>query len=102
MSTLFSRIIRGEIPGRFVWSDERCVAFLTIAPLRPGHVLVVPRDEVNEWTDADDDLVAQLRETGGGYQPNVIGSDYSDVGHCPRSLTLCYAKPPGGGRFRDG
>jgi diadenosine tetraphosphate (Ap4A) HIT family hydrolase len=60
VSTLFSRIIQGEIPGRFVWSDERCVAFLTIAPLRPGHVLVVPRAEVNEWTDADDDLVAQL------------------------------------------
>lgn len=60
MSTLFSRIIEGEIPGRFVWRDERCVAFLTIAPLRPGHVLVVPRHEVDEWTDADDDLLTHL------------------------------------------
>ena len=60
MSTVFSRIIKGEIPGRFVWSDERCVAFLTIAPLRPGHTLVVPRREFDQWTDADDDLVAQL------------------------------------------
>jgi diadenosine tetraphosphate (Ap4A) HIT family hydrolase len=60
VSTLFSRIIRGEIPGRFVWRDERCVAFLTIAPLRPGHTLVVSRDEVDEWTDADDDTVAHL------------------------------------------
>ncbi len=60
MPTLFSRIIEGEIPGRFVWRDERFVAFLTIAPLRPGHVLVVPRNEVDEWTDADDDLVAHL------------------------------------------
>ena len=58
--TLFSRIIEGEIPGRFVWRDERCVAFLTIAPLRPGHTLVVPRAEVDEWTDADDDLMAHL------------------------------------------
>ncbi|MDQ3152659.1 MAG: diadenosine tetraphosphate hydrolase, partial [Actinomycetota bacterium] len=41
MATLFSRIIEGELPGRFVWADARCVAFLTIAPLRPGHVLVV-------------------------------------------------------------
>lgn len=63
MSTLFSRIIKGEIPGRFVWHDERCVAFLTIAPLRPGHVLVVPRHEVDEWTDADDDLLAHLIAT---------------------------------------
>ncbi|HEY6425499.1 MAG TPA: HIT family protein [Pseudonocardiaceae bacterium] len=60
MPTLFSRIIQGEIPGRFVWSDERCVAFLTIAPLRLGHALVVPRREVDQWTDADDDMVAAL------------------------------------------
>jgi diadenosine tetraphosphate (Ap4A) HIT family hydrolase len=60
VSTLFSRIIEGEIPGRFVWRDERCVAFLTIAPLRPGHALVVPRLEVDEWTDADDDLLTHL------------------------------------------
>ncbi|HET9254090.1 MAG TPA: HIT family protein [Pseudonocardiaceae bacterium] len=60
MTTLFSRIIEGEIPGRFVWSDERCVAFLTIAPLRPGHALVVPRQEVDEWTDADDGLLSDL------------------------------------------
>jgi histidine triad (HIT) family protein len=58
--TLFSRIIEGEIPGRFVWRDERCVAFLTIAPLRPGHALVVPRHEVDEWTDAPGDLLAHL------------------------------------------
>ncbi|MGH3774006.1 MAG: HIT family protein [Pseudonocardiaceae bacterium] len=60
MSTLFSRIIEGEIPGRFVWRDEWCVAFLTIAPLRPGHTLVVPRAEVDEWTDADNELLAHL------------------------------------------
>ncbi len=60
MSTLFSRIINGDIPGRFIWSEQRCVAFLSIAPLRPGHALVVPRDEVDEWTDADDDVAARL------------------------------------------
>ncbi len=60
MATLFSRIIEGEVPGRFVWRDERCVAFLTIAPLRPGHALVVPRQEVDEWTDADADMLAHL------------------------------------------
>jgi diadenosine tetraphosphate (Ap4A) HIT family hydrolase len=60
VSTLFSRIIEGEIPGRFVWRDERCVAFLTLAPLRPGHALVVPRQEVDEWTDSEDDLLNDL------------------------------------------
>ncbi|MFF1528323.1 HIT family protein [Cellulomonas sp. NPDC058312] len=60
MTTLFSRIIDGEIPGRFVWADEHAVAFGTIAPITDGHVLVVPRAEVPRFTDADDDLLAHL------------------------------------------
>jgi len=63
MATLFTRIIEGELPGRFVWKDERCVAFLTIAPLRPGHTLVVPRKEVDHWLDLDDALAAHLTIT---------------------------------------
>ena len=60
MATLFTMIINGEIPGRFVWRDERVVAFLTIAPLNPGHVLVVTLDEVEHWIDLDPDLLAHL------------------------------------------
>ena len=60
MPTLFSKIIAGEIPGRFVWSDDRCVAFLTIEPLTPGHVLVVPREEVPVWTDVEPALMGHL------------------------------------------
>jgi len=64
MPTLFTRIIEGELPGRFVWRDERCVAFLTIAPIRPGHLLVVPRQEVDHWLDLQPDLVAHLSGVG--------------------------------------
>ncbi|MFV0425704.1 MAG: HIT family protein [Beutenbergiaceae bacterium] len=53
MATLFTRIINGEIGGRFIWSDEVCVAFLTIEPVRPGHTLVVPRVEVDHWVDLE-------------------------------------------------
>lgn len=60
MPTLFSRIIAGQVPGRFVWKDDRCVAFLTIEPLRPGHTLVVPREETEVWTDLDPDLMAHI------------------------------------------
>lgn len=60
MTTLFTRIIDGDIPARFVWQDDHCVAFLTIAPLRPGHTLVVPRTEIDHWLDADDELIAHL------------------------------------------
>lgn len=58
MATLFTRIIDGEIPGRFVWQDDHVVGFLTIAPITPGHTLVVPRREVDHWIDADAALLA--------------------------------------------
>jgi histidine triad (HIT) family protein len=60
VASLFSRIIDGELPGRFVWRDERCAAFLTIAPLRQGHTLVVPIEEVEHWVDLEPDLLAHL------------------------------------------
>ena len=60
MATLFTRIMDGEIPGTFVWQDDRCVAFLSINPITPGHVLVVPRDEVDHWIDLSDDLARHL------------------------------------------
>lgn len=60
MPTLFTRIIEGELPGRFVWRDDQCVAFLSIAPLRPGHTLVVPIAEVDKWTDLEPELAAHL------------------------------------------
>ena len=60
MSTLFTRIIDGELPGRFVHQDDLCVAFLTIAPLRRGHTLVVPRAEIDHWLDVEPDLNAHL------------------------------------------
>jgi histidine triad (HIT) family protein len=62
MPSLFTRIIDGEIPGRFVWKDDHCVAFLTIEPMRPGHTLVVPRKEVDHWIDLDPDLSAHVFE----------------------------------------
>ena len=60
MATLFTRIISGDLPGRFVWRDDICVAFLSINPLRPGHTLVVPRAEVDHWLDLDVDVNAHL------------------------------------------
>jgi histidine triad (HIT) family protein len=60
MATIFTRIINGEIPGRFVYRDELVVAFLTIAPLKPGHTLVVPIQEVEHWIELPADVTAHL------------------------------------------
>jgi diadenosine tetraphosphate (Ap4A) HIT family hydrolase len=60
MATVFTRIIQGELPGTFVWRDDRCVAFLSINPMAPGHTLVVPIEEVDHWIDLSPDLAAHL------------------------------------------
>ncbi len=62
MATVFTKIIQGELPGRFVWRDDRCVGFLSINPLRHGHALVVPVDEVDHWLDLDPAANAHLME----------------------------------------
>ncbi|GGG23477.1 hypothetical HIT-like (histidine triad) protein [Rhodococcoides trifolii] len=53
MASVFSAIIKGDLPGRFVWEDDDLVAFLTINPVTQGHTLVVPRAEIDQWQDLD-------------------------------------------------
>lgn len=62
MSTIFTKIIRGELSGRFVWRDERAVAFLSINPIQVGHTLVVPIEEVDHWLDLEPELAGHLME----------------------------------------
>jgi len=59
-SSLFTKIIQGQIPGTFVYRDDLCVAFMTINPITAGHALVVPIKEVNEWTDLPTELSSHL------------------------------------------
>lgn len=58
MASVFTKIINGELPGRFVYRDEKVVAFLTIEPVAYGHTLVVPVEEVDRWTDLPPELWA--------------------------------------------
>jgi histidine triad (HIT) family protein len=60
VATVFTRILDGELPGTFVWRDDQCAAFLSINPVRPGHVLVVPRAEVDHWVDLEPELARHL------------------------------------------
>jgi diadenosine tetraphosphate (Ap4A) HIT family hydrolase len=53
MATVFTKIINGELPGRFVYEGDEVVAFLSIAPITQGHTLVVPRAEIDNWQDID-------------------------------------------------
>jgi histidine triad (HIT) family protein len=81
MPTIFTKIIEGEIPGTFVWRDPECAAFMSINPLRPGHVLVVPREEIDHWIDCPTDLRDHLMTVSQAigkaimdvYQPAKVG-----------------------------
>ena len=65
MSSVFTMIIEGDLPGTFVWKDNQCVAFMSINPISHGHTLVVPRAEIDHWIDVPSDLQRHLFEVAG-------------------------------------
>lgn len=79
MTTVFEKIIAGEWPGKFVYADDLCVVFATKAPVRPGHVLVVPREVYNAWTDMPEELAAHLMKVG-----HRVGKAQLSVYECSR------------------
>jgi histidine triad (HIT) family protein len=60
MATIFSRIIKGEIPSYKIAEDDNYYAFLDINPLAEGHTLVVPKKEVDYLFDIDDELLGNM------------------------------------------
>ena len=82
MATIFTKILEGELPGRFVWRDDAYAAFLSINPVTPGHTLVVPRREVDHWLDLEEHEVEALHVIGhrigraldAAFQPTRVGT----------------------------
>ena len=60
MSSLFTRIVKGEIPCHKIAEDERYFAFLDIRPINPGHTLVITKKEIDYIFDVEDDLLSGL------------------------------------------
>ena len=85
MATIFTKIIDGEIPGTFVWRDHECVGFMSVNPLRAGHTLVVPRQEVDHWLDCPPALRDHLMEVA-----QTIGRAIDAV-HEPQKVGLMIA-----------
>jgi histidine triad (HIT) family protein len=79
MPTIFTRIIDGELPGTFVWRNDRAVAFMSINPLARGHVLVVPTAVVDHWIDLDPAVACHLFDVS-----RVIGAAQAAAFHCVR------------------
>jgi histidine triad (HIT) family protein len=85
VATIFTKIIDGEIPGTFVWRDHDCVGFMSVNPLRAGHTLVVPRQEVDHWLDCPPALRDHLMEVA-----QTIGRAIDAV-HEPQKVGLMIA-----------
>ena len=83
MSTVFTKIIDGSIPGRFIWQDDVVVAFLTHAPITDGHALVVPRAEIAQFVDAPDEVLARLSSVA-----KSIGLAQLSIWPAPRAAVL--------------
>lgn len=79
MPTIFTRIIDGDIPGTFVWKDDQAVVFMSINPMAPGHALVVPRAEIDHWTDCSAELSRHLFDVA-----HVIGRAQREAFGCER------------------
>ena len=60
MPSIFSKIVAGEIPCYHVAETDRCLAFLDVNPIVRGHVLCIPKQEVDYIFDLDDDLFCEL------------------------------------------
>lgn len=63
MSTIFSKIIKGEAPADIVYRDDRVTCFRDINPAAPVHILVVPNEEIptlNDLEEADESLVGHM------------------------------------------
>jgi len=60
MASLFTKIVNREIPAHIVAENDDCLAFLDIMPITYGHVLVIPKKEIDYIFDIDDELLAKL------------------------------------------
>lgn len=60
MASVFTKIVNGELPSHKVAEDDQFLAFLDITPLREGHVLVIPKREVDYIFDIEDQLLAEM------------------------------------------
>jgi histidine triad (HIT) family protein len=87
-ASIFTQIIRGDIPCHKIYEDEKTYAFLDIHPVQPGHVLVIPKSEVEFVWDLDDDdyqavmstskkVALRLREVMGTpyVHERIVGTD---------------------------
>lgn len=82
MASVFSKIIAGELPCYKIHEDELTFSFLALDQINLGHTLVIPKQEVNHWTEVPEKTYLQVAKNS-----QVIGRAIRQVTECPRVLT---------------
>lgn len=91
MECIFCKILKKEIPGHIIYEDEYTMAFLDIAPVRPGHTLVIPKKHVSNMGEMDEVILCHtikivqkigetMKKTLGAKGYNVIVNNGSEAG----------------------
>lgn len=83
MASIFTKIISGELPSYKIHEDELTISFLALDQVNPGHVLVVPKEEVNHWFDVPAEAYTRV-----GLNAQKIAKAIKEVTGCPRVGTI--------------
>ena len=80
--SIFTKIINDEIPGEVMYQDDQCFVILTIQPFTPGHMLVIPREQIDHLWDIDDQTYQHLFEVAKWMQDKLKKAypDYERIG----------------------
>lgn len=79
MASIFTKIIRGEIPSYKIYEDEYCFAFLDIHPIQEGHTLIVPKKEIDHFIDVPEPYYSAVFRAA-----QKIGAALQKATGCPR------------------
>lgn len=83
MASIFTKIIRGEIPCYKIYEDELTIAFLALDQVNLGHTLVVPKEEVDQWIDVSEKSYIQVQ-----LNAQKIAKAIREATGCPRVGTI--------------
>ncbi|MBC7421604.1 MAG: HIT family protein [Bdellovibrio sp.] len=83
MSSIFTKIIAGDLPSYKIHEDDLTIAILALDQVNPGHVIVIPKQEINHWFDVPAEAYTRV-----GLNAQKIAKAIQKVTGCPRVGTL--------------
>ena len=80
--SIFTKILKGEIPGEVIYQDDQCFVLLTIQPFTPGHMMVIPKEQIDHLWDVDTETYHHLFDVAKGMQAKLRAAypEYQRIG----------------------